>query len=401
MKTLIADKFEKVGLQMLQDVGCEVEFDPHLSGDSLVSALKEHDPEILVVRSTRVEKEAIEAGKSLNLIIRAGAGFNTIDVATASARSVFVANCPGMNSAAVAELVFGLMLSLDRRIAHNVNDLREGSWNKAEYAKARGLKGGTLGIVGLGNVGKEVARRALAFDMRIIYFDVVDHPEFEQECPIERTSLEDLLTQSDFVTLHVPLAKGTKHLIDESKLRIMKPSAQIINTSRGEVIDQQALVKALSGGWIAGAGLDVYEQEPPNAKGEFTDPLAKFKELYGTHHIGASTEQAQTAVAEEVVRIVKTYNETGQVLNCVNREKAAVAKQVLVIRHFNKPGVLAHVLGHLNEVNINVLEMNNVVLTGGVSCCAYISINDAPPPGLISKIEEHDLVVSAKTFVMS
>lgn len=321
MKVLIADKFEKAGIDKMQQLGCSVAIDPQLSGESLVAAIKEHEPDILVVRSTRVEKPMLEAGCGLSLIIRAGSGFNTIDVATASSRGVHVANCPGMNSVAVAELVFGLILSLDRRIAHNVNDLREGLWNKAEYSKARGLKGSTLGIVGLGMVGKEVAQRAAAFEMHMLYYDVVSHPELEERYGLEKVSLHDLLKQSDWVTLHVPLIEGTRHLIGESNLRLMKPSARLINTSRGEVIDEQALAKALSEGWIAGAGLDVYEQEPSTTKGEFTDPVATLKGLYGTHHIGACTEQAQTAVADEVVRIVKAYMDSGDVPNCVNLEK--------------------------------------------------------------------------------
>ncbi len=321
MKVLIADKFEKTGIDKMRQQGCNVALDPQLSGESLIAAIKEHEPDILVVRSTRVQKPMIEAGCSLSLIIRAGSGFNTIDVETASSRGVHVANCPGMNSVAVAELVFGLILSLDRRIAHNVNDLRKGLWNKAEYSKARGLKGSTLGIVGLGMVGKEVAQRAAAFEMRVLYYDVVSHPELEERYGLEKVSLHDLLKQSDWVTLHVPLVEGTRHLIDESNLRLMKPSARLINTSRGEVIDEQALAKALSEGWIAGAGLDVYEQEPSTTKGEFTDPVATLEGLYGTHHIGASTEQAQTAVADEVVRIVKAYMESGDVPNCVNLDK--------------------------------------------------------------------------------
>ena len=400
MKVLIADKFEKSGIDKMQELGCEVAFAPQLSGESLIAAIKEHEPDILVVRSTRVEKPMIEAGCGLSLIIRAGSGFNTIDVETASARGVYVANCPGMNSVAVAELVFGLMLSLDRRIAHNVNDLREGSWNKAEYSKARGLKGSTLGIVGLGMVGKEVAQRAAAFEMRVLYYDVVSHPDLEERCGLEKVSLQDLLKQSDWVTLHVPLVAGTRHLIDESNLRLMKPSAHLINTSRGEVIDEQALARALSEGWIAGAGLDVYEQEPSTAKGEFTDPVTTFKGLYGTHHIGASTEQAQTAVADEVVRIVRAYVDSGDVPNCVNLEKGDIDSHVLILRHYNKPGVLAFVCGELNKADVNVQETRNSVLAGAKTCCAQIHLESEPPAEALKRIRDHDLVLSTRVVLL-
>ena len=396
MKVLIADKFEKTGLDKLRQLGCDVAFDPQLSGEPLVAAISEHAPDVLVVRSTRVDKPMIQAGRGLSLIIRAGSGFNTIDVETASAGGVYVANCPGMNSVAVAELVFGLMLSLDRRIAHNVNDLREGSWNKAEYSKARGLKGSTLGIVGLGLVGREVARRAAAFEMRLLYYDVASFTELEEQFGLEKASLEDLLKQSDWVTLHVPLVEGTRHLIDESKLRLMKPSARLINTSRGAVIDEQALARALSEGWIAGAGLDVYEQEPSSSTGEFADPVTKFKGLYGTHHIGASTEQAQTAVADEVVRIVKTYLETGDVLNCVNLERGDIDSHMLIVRHYNKPGVLAFVCGELNEAQVNIQEARNTVLSGATTCCAQIHLESNPPPETLQRIRGHDLVLSTR-----
>lgn len=400
MKVLVADQFEAVGVEGLRRCGCEVVVDQHLSGEALVQAMRQHDPEALIVRSTRVTKEMIEAGEELSLIVRAGAGVNTIDVETASAHGVFVANCPGMNAAAVAELVFGLMISLDRRIAHNVNELREGVWNKQEYSKARGLKGSTLGVVGLGRVGQEVARRGRAFDMRVVYSDVYDNPRLEVEYGLEKLALDDLLRQSDYVTLHVPLVDETRKLIDESKLRLMKPSAHIINTSRGEVIDQQALIKALEQGWIAGAGLDVYEQEPTKSKDAFADPVVKLKELYGTHHIGAATAQAQMAVAEETVRIVRTYKETGQAPNCVNTAVASKASHVLVVRHYNKPGILAHVLGHLNEVNINVEEMANIVFAGTKACCAHIRLGGAPPRQVLEKIRDHEDILSSKLITL-
>ena len=400
MKVLIADRYESVGLEGLRQCGCEVVIDQHLSGDSLISAISEHDPDVLVVRSTGVARETIQAGRSLSLIVRAGAGVNTIDTQAASERGVFVANCPGMNAAAVAELVFGLMISLDRRIAHNVTDLREGCWNKAEYSKARGLKGTTLGVVGLGSVGREVARRARAFEMRVLYTDVCDHADFEKEFKVEKTTLEDLLGQSDYVTLHVSLVDETRKLIDESKLRLMKPSAHIINTSRGEVIDQHALIKALEEGWIAGAGLDVYEQEPAKSKDSFADPIVEVKELYGTHHIGAATAQAQTAVAEETVRIIRTYKQTGRVPNCVNTSEPSGARHVLVIRHYNKPGILAHVLGHLNSANINVEEMGNIVFAGAKTCCAHIRLDNKPSGGIVAQIRNHDHILSTSLITL-
>jgi D-3-phosphoglycerate dehydrogenase len=236
--------------------------------------------------------------------------------------------------------------------------------------------------------------------MRLLYYDVVSHPELEEALGMEKTALDDLLKQSDWVTLHVPLIEGTRHLIDVQKLKLMKPSARLINTSRGEVVDEEALAKALDEGWIAGAGLDVYEQEPAMTRGEFTDPVAKFKGLYGTHHIGASTEQAQAAVAEETVRIIKTYLETGDVPNCVNLEHGDISSHVLVLRHHNQPGVLAYVCGELNKAGVNVHETSNTVLAGAKTCCAQISLQSEPPPEAIASIEQHELVLSAKVVTL-
>src|ERR687890_1784446 len=168
MKVLIADKFEKVGIDGLKELGCTVTSEPEVKADALPELIKRVDPHILIVRSKKVNADALRAGTALTLVIRAGAGIDTIDVAAASELGVFVSNCPGKNSIAVAELVMGLLLTCDRRIADQVSDLRQGKWNKAEYSKARGLFGRTLGIVGLGQIGREVARRAQSFGMQVI-----------------------------------------------------------------------------------------------------------------------------------------------------------------------------------------------------------------------------------------
>ncbi|MCH7812733.1 MAG: hypothetical protein IID40_01810, partial [Planctomycetes bacterium] len=269
-------------------------------------------------RSTKVTPDILEAGEHLELIIRAGAGYDTIDHQSASQHGIRVCNCPGKNSVAVAELALGLMLALDRRIVDNAVDLRNGVWAKKQYSKARGLKGRTLGIVGLGRIGYEIARRAAAFDMLLIYCDVVDQRQMEQELGLRKLPLEQLLTEADFITLHVPGGAGTRHLIGEAQLAMMKPTAFIINCSRGGVIDEKALAAAVESGTIAGAGLDVFEIEPKATDTTFSDPVVKVKNIYGTHHIGASTEQAQLAVADEVVRIVETVMGGGDPPNCVN-----------------------------------------------------------------------------------
>ena len=318
MKVLIADKFEDRGMVGLREAGCQVAVKPGLKDAALADAVRESGCNVLVVRSTKVTADILGASPQLKVVIRAGSGYDTIAVDAASARGIRVSNCPGKNAVAVAELTFGLMIALDRRIVDETNDLRRGVWNKKEYSKARGLKGRTLGIVGLGRIGYEVAVRAKAFDMNLVYQDVVANEKIEKELGIRRVGFETLLAESDFVTLHVPGGTKTEHLIGHDQLARMKPTAFIINCSRGGIVDETALAQAVQAGTIAGAALDVFEIEPGASDTEFKDPIRTVSRIYGTHHVGASTDQAQDAVADEVVKIIQTFKETGTVLNCVN-----------------------------------------------------------------------------------
>ena len=318
MKVLLADKFEQEGVAALEAAGCEVVSDPSLKEDALITALAETGCDVLVVRSTKVQAPMFDAATNLSLVIRAGAGYDTIDTAAAAERNIRVCNCPGKNSAAVAELALGLMLALDRRIVDNTVDLRNGRWAKKAYSKARGLKGRTLGVVGLGKIGYEIAKRAAAFDMNLIYTDIVDQKEMEKELGIVKKSFDEVIAEADVITLHVPGGAGTKHLIGSAELAKMKPTTFLINCSRGGVVDEKALAGAIESGKLGGAGLDVYEIEPDATAETFEDPVVQTARVYGTHHIGASTEQAQLAVAEEVVRIIKAKMAGNDLPNIVN-----------------------------------------------------------------------------------
>ncbi len=321
-KVLVADKMEQEGLDQLAQIADEVQFDASLKDDTLKARLAEFDPDVLVVRSTKVPAEIQAAGKSLRLIVRAGSGYDTIDTAAAAERGIRVCNCPGMNAVAVAELVMGLIIALDRKIADNVIDLRAGRWRKKVYAKVgRGLKGHTLGVIGAGRIGAAVARRALAFEMNVVWYDVVPEADLGGLAGAEgvaRAELDDVLRRADFVTLHVPGGEGTRHLIDAKRLALMKKEAVLINTSRAGVVDEAALIAAIDAGKLRGAGLDVYADEPPADAETIESPVCRVDGIYGTHHIGASTEQAQRAVAAEAVRIVARFKETGEALHCVN-----------------------------------------------------------------------------------
>ncbi len=323
MRILIADKFEQNGIDKLEHLGCSVAFDPGLKGTALIDALQQSGTDVLVVRSTRVTREMLAVAKPLRMVIRAGSGYDTIDVGAAAERGIRVCNCPGLNAVAVAELTIGLMVSLDRRIVDATVDLRRRVWNKKGYGNGRGLKGRTLGIVGLGRVGYEVGRRAAAFDMNLLYTDAIKHKELEERLGIRKVPLDELLSASDFITLHVPGGAETRHMIGAEQLARMKPTAFLLNCSRGGVVDEQALAAAVDAGTVGGAGLDVFEIEPAATDQTFNDPIVDHPKIYGTHHIGASTEQAQSAVAAEVVRIVRAFQDSGEFLHCVNAGPAA------------------------------------------------------------------------------
>jgi D-3-phosphoglycerate dehydrogenase len=376
MNVLIADKFPEEGIKELEALGCAVTFDPQLGRDDLVEAAK--DAHVLIVRSTEVRAPAIDAAQNLMLIIRAGAGYDTIDVGHAAARGIYVANCPGKNSIAVAELAIALIMAVDRRIPDCVAELRAGTWNKKEYGKADGLFGKTIGIVGLGGIGREVLKRAVGIGLKPIGWSRSLTPERATELGIRRChTLEELAKASDIVTVHLARTPETQHIIGKRFFGAMKPKAIFIHTARGGVVDEAALLDAVKTKGIR-AGLDVYENEPKAAKAEFTSELVAQPGVYGTHHIGASTTQAQNAIAAEVVRIVRSFIETGTVPNCVNLEAKSPARWQLVVRHYDKVGVLANVLTTLKEQQINVEEMENIIFAGAEAACAKIKLDSEP-----------------------
>jgi D-3-phosphoglycerate dehydrogenase len=320
-------------------------------------------------------------------VVRAGAGYNTIDVAAASRRGIYVSNCPGKNSVAVAELAFALILALDRHVADNVIALRQGQWNKTGFSKARGLLGRTLGLIGVGRIGHEMIPRAKAFGMPVTAWSRSLTPEAAKELGVEyQASAIDVAKASDIVSVHVAANPQTRGLIDANFFDAMRPGAYFINTSRGEVVDQVALGWAVRSDGVR-AGLDVFANEPSGGTGEFTDEIVKLDGVYGTHHIGASTDQAQEAIAAETVRIVKIFQETGKVPNVVNIAKATPATCALVVRHLDRPGVLAGVLDIVSGARINVQEMENIVFDGAQAAVARINLETAPTADLLDQIQ--------------
>ncbi|MDF3052652.1 MAG: D-isomer specific 2-hydroxyacid dehydrogenase, NAD-binding [Geminicoccaceae bacterium] len=386
MKVLVADKFEKVGIDGLKDLGCTVVSEPEVKAEALPELMRQVDPHILIVRSKKVNADTLRAGAALSLVIRAGAGIDTIDVGAASDLGVFVSNCPGKNSIAVAELVLGLLLACDRRIPDQVAELRQGKWNKASYSKARGLYGRTLGIVGLGQIGREVALRAQAFGMRVVAWSrSLTHEEANRLGIAYAQTPLDVARDADAVTINVSANAETKNLVNAQFLAAMKPAAYLINTSRGSVVDEAALQQAVRDKGIR-AGLDVFQNEPAGGAGEFSTPVAQAPGVYGTHHVGASTEQAQVAIAHEVIRIVQSFQTSGEVPNAVNRLARSSATHVLTIRHRNRPGVLAHVFGVLAGASINVEEVENIIYHGAQATLARIHLDGQPEPAALNRI---------------
>ena len=386
MKVLIADKFEQSGVDGLKALGCEISSQPDLKDDALTEAIRQTAPDVLVVRGTKVTEPMLEAGP-VKLVVRAGAGYNTIDVAAASKRGIYVSNCPGKNSIAVAELAFALILALDRRIADNVIALKQGVWNKKEFSKARGLFGRTLGLIGVGKIGQEMIPRARAFGMTVVAWSRSLTPERAAELGIElKESPLAVASDSDIVSVHLALKPETKNIINAEFFAAMRDGAYFINTARGEVVDQQALRDAIRNRGIR-AGLDVYALEPTSATGEFNDEIANEAGLYGTHHIGASTDQAQEAIAAETVRIVAEFKQTGKVPNVVNLAQQTPATHRLVVRHLDRPGVLAGVLDAIKAEQINVQEMENIVFEGAAAAVARINLDNAPSQETLRKLQ--------------
>jgi len=402
MKVLVADKFEQSGIDGLKSAGCEVVYEPDLKDDRLKEAIRTTSAEVLVVRGTMVTAPMLDAGR-LALIVRAGAGYNTIDVAAASSRGIYVSNCPGKNAIAVAELAFALILALDRRVPDNVAALRAGKWNKKEFSKAKGLYGQTLGLLGLGSIGQEMIRRAAGFGMNLVVwsrrFAGEDRPMREQEArdlgiePALRTVRIDLAPtpgdvaeRSDVLSVHLALSRETKGLVDAALLARLKPGALFVNTARGDVVDHAALARAAREQSLR-VGLDVFPNEPAATAADFTFDLAALPNVYGTHHIGASTDQAQEAIAAETVRIVRSYKDTGKVPNVVNLAKRTPATHMLVVRHRDRPGVLAHVFDHLRRDNLNVQETENIVFEGAEAAVARINLDGAPSSAICDRIK--------------
>ena len=399
MKILMADSLGSAATDTLRNSGFVVsEFNNE--SETLAHAVVGHDA--LIVRSTKVDAEVLAAGSQLGLVVRAGAGTDTIDTAAAANRGIFVCNVPGRNAIAVAELAMGLLMSIDRSIVDGAVDLRNGVWDKTRYKSATGLAGRTAAIIGLGSIGLEFAKRASAFDMRVIA-ERRDGRTPDTERQIRQLGIRlvddrsSLLAQADIVSLHVPGGPTTTNMVNAEFLSKLKPGAVLINTSRGSTIDEHALLARLERGDLH-VGLDVFPDEPSAGQATFVSALAQHPMVVGSHHIGASTEQAADAVVDGVVEVISGFR-TGSLLNCVNLQDAPTRSASLIIRHIDQVGVLAEVLQVLRASQVNVQEMTNRVFEGASAAVATIHVATEPPAAAIEAIETIEPVVGVQVQV--
>lgn len=396
MRILFADSIAADRLAPLTAAGHECVVEPKLRAEDLPARIAGFHG--LVIRSTKVSADAIKAADHLEVIVRAGAGTDNVDKQAASDRGVYVCNVPGKNAVAVAELAMGLLLATDRHIADGTADLRAGVWNKATYSKADGLLGKNFAVIGLGDIGLAVAERAKAFGMTVSAVKKASRSAetLQRIRTIGIRMVDDqpsLLRSADVVSLHVPKTADTLNLVDAAFLAQMKDDATLLNTSRGDIVDEDALLDALNKKSLR-AGLDVFANEPKGGDGEFQSALAQHPRVVGSHHIGASTQQAQDAVADGTVSVLQSFA-SGQISNCVNLATQALGTASLSVRHLDRVGVLAAVLMELRTGGINVQQMQNQIFAGGQAAVATINVGSMPDAAMLDRLGRIENVISA------
>ena len=353
-RVLVSDNVARKGIELLRSTpDMQVTVNTKMSPAELTAAIREHDA--LIVRSaTKVTAEVLRDPGRLRVIGRAGTGVDNIDLDAATRAGVVVLNTPGGNSVAAAELTFSLLLALARNVPQANGDLREGRWERKKYVGVE-VCGKTLGIVGLGRIGREVARRAQGFRMEVLGYDPFVSSNVAADCGVQSVELQDLVARSDFVTLHLPVSPETHHLIDAEMLAKFKSGARLINCARGGLVDESALFDALESGGIAGAALDVFETEPPTDR-----RLVEHPRVVSTPHLGASTREAQERVGTEISEKIRDYLQSGVILDAVNfpaigREAYATLGPVMALAE-----ALGSFLGQIVEGGFQALSIHTL-----------------------------------------
>lgn len=301
MKILICDGLDSAAVKQMEQDGHQITLKKGITADELAQLLP--DAEAVVVRSaTKITAQVLEHAQNLKLVVRAGVGLDNVDAVAAQAKGVTVANTPAATSISVAEHAFALMLALARHVTIGDKTTKEGKWER-KALEGTELYGKTIGILGFGRIGQEVAKRAKAFHMNVIVCDTVLDSEIVAALEVESGSIDEVLKKSDYVSLHLPITDKTRNLINSDRIATMKKGVRIINTARGGLIDNDALVKAVQSGQIAGAAIDVYDKEPP-AKDH---PFFAFPQIICVPHLGASTVEGQLRAGAEVARIIREF----------------------------------------------------------------------------------------------
>ncbi|NOQ63880.1 MAG: phosphoglycerate dehydrogenase [Methyloprofundus sp.] len=311
-KILISDKLADAGINFLNEQeGIQVHIETGMTPEQLCATIADYDA-LLIRSDTKVTDEVLQAAKNLKLVGRAGIGVDNVDIPAATEQGVIVMNTPDANATTTAELALAHMFSLSRNLPKADKSIREGKWERSQLVGAE-ISNKTLAILGFGTIGRIVAKRAAGLNMRVIAYDPFVAPDIFAECGAERVDLDVLVKQADYLTLHCPLLEQTRGVIGAEQLAAMKNTAMIINCARGGLIDETALYHALKNGEIAGAALDVYENEPPK-----DSPLLELDNIVFTPHLGASTREAQVAVSVEIARQAVTFLKTGEAVNALN-----------------------------------------------------------------------------------
>ena len=356
-KVLISDNVSKECVNILEAVdGIKVDFNTKLTPEEFKNVIGEYDA--LIVRSaTKVREDALANAKKLRVIGRAGAGVDNIDVSKATDAGIIVMNTPGGNTVSTAEHAFSMIMALSRNIPQADRSIKEGRWDRKKYMGVE-LRGKILGVIGLGNIGYVLAHRAMAFEMKVIGYDPFISKEMAESIGVELVALDEIWARADYITVHTPLNETTRHLINTDTLAKCKDGVRIINCARGGIVDEKALHEAIESGKVAGAAIDVYENEPPE-----NNPLVMSEKVVSTPHLGASTSEAQDIVAVMVAEQVRDFLISGEVKNAVNMPSLASEVYEKVKPFMNLGQKMGSLLGHLGGghlIGIDIIYFGDV-----------------------------------------
>ena len=350
-KILISDKLAEDGINFLNEQdGIQIHIQTGLTEERLCEIIPEYDA-LLIRSDTQVTANVLKAAKKLKVVGRAGIGVDNVDLAVAMEQGIIVMNTPDANATTTAELAIAHMFSLSRNLPIANQSVRDGKWERSKLVGAE-VTHKTLAILGFGTIGRIVAQRGSGLGMRVIAYDPFVAPEIFEKCNAEMVDLETLVKQADYLTLHCPLLEKTRNIIGREQLAQMKKSARLINCARGGLVDEAALYDALREGRIAGAALDVYEQEPPK-----DSPLLSLDNVVFTPHLGASTKEAQVAVSVEIARQVVKYLQTGEAVNALNLPRLSAEELKQALPFMNLAQILGKVLFGLIDQPIQKLEV--------------------------------------------